>query len=194
MGGPFQGKSKETRRRMLGAIFAKMREKQMALKGAQNAMKSATHALQSYEDITGKKTMAKAYTKAGSSMLGFPQQILRAQASAQKAMRDAEFIRLRSEAMHEAAKLASQRAPIPGKGARGRFSAVDTGAHRPADYVGPIKEARGPLAKYHGMYVPPEMYDKLKKKSPKPGRPTKRVIKKAAKYVVHKRPKRVLDV
>jgi len=174
---------------MFAAIFAKMKAKQLVLRGAQNAMKSATHALQSYEDITGQKTLAKAYTKAGSSILGLPQQVLRVHSSVERTGQQVKLIQQRAEAMQEAAALASGRKPIPGKGMRGKFSATDVGAYKPQDYIGPIKEARGPLSKYRGMYVPPELYNKLKAKSPKPGRPTKAIKKiverAAAKKVAH---------
>src|SRR3990172_13150339 len=125
---------------MLAAIFAKMKSKQIMLRGAQNAMKSATHALQSYEDVTGKKTLAKAYTKAGSSLLGLPQQILRVHSSVEKTAQQVKFVQQRAEAMQQAASLASNRSPIPGKGMRGKFATTDVGAYKPQDYVDPIKE------------------------------------------------------
>lgn len=173
---------------MLAAIFAKMNEKKHVLKGAQNAMKSAKTAMQSYEDFTGKKTVAKAYFNVGAHMLGFPQQLIRAQASAVKAANEAQKLRARSEAMAKAAELTAKRMPIPGKGGRGTFGVADVGAYKPADYI----FYKGKNAEYAGKYLPPELYAKVKAAEPGPGRPKKVVetLKKAARKGKLKGPKK----
>lgn len=188
------------RTQMLRAMFARMREKQVLLRGAQRSIKASQHALGAWQDIgagigkpPGRKVeLAKAYMTLGSTVLGIPSQIIKAGASAQKAANEARVLQAMSENIKKGAILQQRGLPFPGKGMRGRWGKSDL--IPPKHYVryrAPRVAGFESLKKYDGWYFDPasDIYQKIVKASPGPGRPAgtikipRKSLKKIAKAV-----------
>ena len=161
----------ERRKSVLRAIFAKMRENQNYIRGAQRAIKGTDYYVGAAEDVLRKKyPQTRAWLKAGGMITGAPQQIIRAASSVERAADATRKAQLIAETQAKGAELLAKGMPFPALG-RGRPGA---GQLVPPPHY---KKWVGPGAQ-KGMWFPPDTWDKMHT-SVKRGRPPK--IKKSHK-------------
>lgn len=161
----------QQRLRMLRAIFAKMRENQNYIRGAQRAIKGTDYYVSAAEDVLRKKyPQTRAWLKAGGMITGAPQQIIRAASSVERAAEATRKAQLIAETQAKGAELLAKGMPFPALG-KGRPGA---GKLSPPPHY---KKWVGPGAQ-KGMWFPPEVWEKMHV-SVQRGRPPK--IKKSHK-------------
>lgn len=158
---------------MLAAMFARLRASQGYIRGTQRVIKGTDYYVGATEDLFKKKyPQTRAWLKVGSAVTGFPQQIIRAGVSAQKAAEAARKAQALAEAQKHGAELIAKGLPFPalGKGRPGPGTLV------PPKELG-YKKWTG-AGEHQGMWLPPAMWEKMHKEI-KRGRPPK--IKKEHK-------------